>query len=286
MRELNDYAVRRYVAVFDGKVAKCLYDAGAAAKGTFHGNGFIQKEARHQDASNSSIMAVLLNYRALRVNLGDLTPENFSLGTGNGMIDGRSCLIVVERAQRPTKGRRTYWVDTARDFVVLRVNEASIDDDVRIVFKLDISYQGDGVSGWCPATWTGMTLLSNNRVGIQFTAKVTQHQINPDIPHAEFEIDFPAGTYVADSRSGNSYYIVRDHVAHGQISEGEIRAGIPYEKLVATETDEVTSQRRRIMRISVACATCFFIVGLFIWRVNRRRGIRRAASPNTLINRE
>ena len=112
--EFSDYAAYPYIAVFDGEVGKSFYGAGTATKGAFPGKGFVEKEAKHPDSSNSSLMPLLLTYRALRPNLGHFLPERSSLGAGNGMINGRPCLLVEERAWKSeiiNKGTTTYWVD-------------------------------------------------------------------------------------------------------------------------------------------------------------------------------
>ena len=179
---------------------------------------------------------------------------------------GRGSPKSLTRGPRPTGSIRSC------DFVVLRVAESSIAGDGRIVFKLDISYERDAVEGWYPAAWTGMSLFSSGRIAMQFTAKVANYEINPKIPRADFQLDFPPGTIVADGRFGNSHYIVKPDGTKREISNGEMLAGIPFERLLATDTDEGMSRTRRVMRISAACATIVVIFTLFVWWL-RRRGL-------------
>ena len=278
--ELNDYAPGSYVAVFDGEVGKCLYGADRLPKPRYPGVGIIRKEARHPNSSSYSIMPLLLAYRAARANLGDLSAEKLSISTRTGAVDGRSCLIVNSPSGgsgTTAKGPRTYWVDPQRDYVVLRMTEASLAGNAHLVVKLDVSYQRDGLYGWYPAGWTCVSLLSNGHVGFQFTGRVTKYQINPEIPHGEFELDFPPGTRVADWRHGSSEYIVKESGANRVISRAELNAGIPYDQLAATETDETISKTRRVTRILLASATVLAIVTFVTWlRVRRaQRSLER-----------
>jgi hypothetical protein len=223
------------VSVFDAEVSKNFHgfeDRTEAEQ--FPLSGFIRKQQLHYDFDNQFISAILVAYRPCDPDMGGVDWAGYCVSPKLENIGGRDCLIVRPRMSQ--EWEKSYWVDPSRDFLVLRVVSAR--RGYPPSSTLDISYVEDEEHGWVPSGWKLVrTGGSPDRVFEQATVRISHYEINPDVPKAEFQFEFPPDTAVTDHRSGTRY-IARENGARRVVTREELGRGATSRDLVATETGD------------------------------------------------
>jgi hypothetical protein len=238
----NQFFSTWYLNVYDGDVNKQFYGYGDAKDERPCPHGFVtEKSIGNLHSDSPSLRAVVMNYRimhpAFMKRHGWIdNPADCVLSGKSGLIDGHPC-VILERSKRPPS---SYWVDPARDCIVLRrvFGEAS-----KPSMQIDVTYSLDAVYGWTPASWKHVsTDTQTGKLMFETVATVRKYEFNTVIPRSEFRFDFPAGTRVNDQDARQSY-IVREGGDNRLITPGELRAGAKDEELVATPSGGVLSLR-------------------------------------------
>jgi Thioredoxin-like len=118
-----------------------------------------------------------------------LDPARLQVVAWDAKIEGTNCVIVRQ------EWSRYYWLDPARDFIVLRkqVVESGADQS-----RVDFSYRQDANFGWAPAGWREIRVGWNYEPAMSLDDTVQKVTFNGPIPSAAFAIDFPEGAYVED----------------------------------------------------------------------------------------
>lgn len=132
-----------------------------------------------------------LIFRSLNVGLFD--PKDYVVTSDCGEIEGRRHVVLQEHNK---SAAWSLWVDPARDFVVSRF---VLSQDGNLLADGNISYARSNEDGWVPKQWTIVHKDQNGTIKRSITAVVKELAINVPINPHEFELDFPPGTYVADS---------------------------------------------------------------------------------------
>jgi beta-lactamase regulating signal transducer with metallopeptidase domain len=89
-----------------------------------------------------------------------------------------------------------YWVDPARDYLVLREHTMSGGRDIA---HIDFSYHLDSTAGWVPDGWTQNELSQYGCFVCSRTSKVSQYAVNEPLPASTFQIKFPSNVGKFDS---------------------------------------------------------------------------------------
>ncbi len=161
------------------------------------GTGVIRGEPHAFDVDSIQFRPLFLALRAAHPVLAAINPAEYRVSAEPGRIGDASCVIVEHSGdQQPHK---SYWVDPDRDYIVLREHETYRGVD-RI--RKDISYEHDPVHGWLPSGWKFVNLDEQGELRESATATVAEFAINTAIPLSEFQIDYPKGTHVVDTRGG------------------------------------------------------------------------------------
>ena len=101
---------------------------------------------------------------------------------------------------------QTLWVDAQYDYSVRRFLTTR-GNVVRC--KLDVDYQRDPDVGWVPKSWTIIRSYVDGSLLMSASSSVGEYRINPTLDAAEFQIEFPPGTYVVDT-AANQRFIQKD----------------------------------------------------------------------------
>jgi hypothetical protein len=134
------------------------------------------------------VQPVMLAYRPLDPRLGRIKPSAYRVSPIRDRIGDANCVILEMIDEgRP---RNYYWLDPARDYIVLR-EQVTLDGVDRS--RLDIFYRHDKTDGWVPSSWNGLMLTEGGDVMQSVTVTVSEFAINPPIPSAEFQPEFPKG---------------------------------------------------------------------------------------------
>jgi len=209
----------RYQSTFDGTSSQ-MYGAiepDDPKLGT--GGGIITDRPHAFDMDSTGIRPMLLAIRAFHPALGRVKPSVYRMSPDQGQIGDVSCLIVEHAGdQQPHK---YYWVDPARDYVILREHETYNGVD-RI--RKDITYQHDETHGWIPRGWKIVNLDENGELIESVDTTVTDYAINVPIPLSEFQIEYPDGTHVTDERTQKDHWVGGNpHLADSQTKAVSMR---------------------------------------------------------------
>lgn len=200
---------------------------------------------------------------------GPYDSSRYRLLDREGTISGRRCLILDDIPNAEVGTPHRIWVDPGRDFIVLR-NEAGIDN--LVLFQLDIEYELDESGLWVPMRWTNLTHAQHVDGGrvLKETATfaVTEYALNPPIDDAEFEFEFPPGTFAQDFRSGEREIFLTRPGGVRPVTEDELLRGARYSDLLNTDSGEAllppgqTSWRWTWLAVAIALAG----FATLIWR--------------------
>jgi len=141
-----------------------------------------------------------------------------------------------------------YWLDPAKDYSLVRFILASPE---AIGLQQDCIYERSDEGCWVPVEWT-TTRFDIKGIPTSINhARVSEYKINPTFAKDEFDITFPPGTVVSDSRprvkpqrnpherARTADYLVKEDGSEQVITPDERQAS--YEQILKTESGEATT---------------------------------------------
>jgi hypothetical protein len=160
-------------------------------------NGYIKRGLDSNEPQYPTFIPILLAFRPLDANFARFKPADFRVSPVRGKIGDVVCVIIetIEAWERPPI---SFWLDPARDYIVLRKHETLNGQDTA---RTDISYRNDPTYGWIPDAWKYSYVGNAGTDPMFWTDKVTASGINVPIPASEFQFEFPKGTRVTDLRN-------------------------------------------------------------------------------------
>jgi hypothetical protein len=258
-----------YTSVFDGTT--CYVHFGAFADGSLPTNsafpvGYVAKKNASNDLVDYHLWGALLTFRPVYTTTRLLdAPAPWVLTADQGVIAGRRCWLLKKMSGRISD---VCWVDVPRASSIARYERMV---EGKVLFRVDISLQATEPDGWIPVAWHWT--VTGTGPG---NARVTKHTINEPVDPAQFELHFPAGTWVQGGLSDNRIYIVRPDGTKRIVTEEEQLRGARYLDLVNTESGEAlaTSTARGPYGGIVICLV--FVIALasilgWVWRRRRYR---------------
>jgi hypothetical protein len=158
--------------LFDGTNTKRLdeYQSGAP-------RGSVKSGAQHGQMLDVDVVPMLFTYRPLQSNLSKIYREDCVLTNQRGNVGSREYFIVEQR-DRSAPIVYAYWVDPAREYVVVRYVTRV---EGRERGRTDVDYSHDEVHGWIPTTWNRTFLNEDGALSISKTYRVTDYSINEPI---------------------------------------------------------------------------------------------------------
>ncbi len=256
------FVTSRYESVFNGTVAKTYYPQGTPP--ATWPIGFVHKEDAHADARSISLRPCLLAFRASESKLRPFDVREFQSLGGKAVIDGKPC---VELRRQNGNYAERFWVDPARDYVVVRCLETVNES---LVGKMTIQYRADQGAGWVPTKWEHQSLSPDGRVLVSTNAVVSHYEINAHVPASDFEITFAPGTRVSDMKE-KTEYVVKEGGGQRIIEKSEI--GATYAQVVNSERGEALGKKERgLPGWGVIVTGALGVVAVFalLWRRGRR----------------
>ncbi len=138
--------------------------------------------------------ALGLALRPLTAQIGGIDLATYHVGRRQ-TLDGVSCVVL-----EPKEGdgfTTSYWVDPARDYLIVRAVDKRDGNELRTI---DISYEQVAAHRWLPSRWEIVGKGSYNGLNRGHRLKTT---VGEPIAAEEFELgELPVGTMILDSRSG------------------------------------------------------------------------------------
>lgn len=266
--------------VYDGDINKQFYGYADANDARLYPLGFVtEKSIGNLQSGTPSLRPIVMNYRNLHPAFMKMhgwidDPADYVLSSKTGFVDGHEC-VVLERSNRSKRPPSSYWVDPARDCIVLR---RVFGESSKPSMQLDVTYARDPAYGWVPSAWKFVAMdAPTGKLLFETVAKVLRYEFNEPIPRSEFRFDFPVGTRVNDQNARQSY-IVREGGEKRVITRGELRARAKYEEIVATPSGQALSQRRERSRAVWYWAFAIVALGLLLISLRRWRKRQREAA--------
>jgi hypothetical protein len=231
---------------------------------TFHQFGVIHGDDYEGVLGNLSLCAILLTYRALDPTLVGFNSREYRIEPGVTMVQGHKCLRLANTTSEVDETH--YWVDPARDCLVLRAERWVLGD---LYYRATIDYERNVGRHWAPKAWETLSFhQQTGEVVERSRARVTRHELNPNVATDDFDFEFPVGTMVRNLKTKETYIVREDD--NRLVTRAEMEASASYEKLRSTETGEAVGKRHNSSWIYVAAAITAFVMAAIlmtiVWR--------------------
>jgi hypothetical protein len=192
-------------------------------------SGTIQKTKKHVEAGLLVVLPILINYRPLDPELGQMDKAKCTLSNDSALIDGERCVIVE---QQEASMKTCVFLAPKHDYAVMRYLHTY---GGKTGFQCDIHYSQDGANGWVPHAWESTSFRVDSMQMMEHaTARVVEYRINCPLDESEFDFDFPAGAKIYDLRDGTRF-IVLPGGKRRYIMDEEIRRGANDGQLMASD---------------------------------------------------
>ena len=223
------------VYAFDGTISKDYHPLGTPF-------GIIHKEKRSRALDYAAVKPILCAFRPFTSTETSLDESGPPVKVATGIIDGQQCFVISRQASEQHEVDFKVWVDPSREFSIVRVSKRY---NGTLVTQYDINYERDPRYSWVPTSWKSSVWDQRSaKLKSSSRCEVTTCEINPRIAPSEFQLQFPPGTLVTDSRNSTDY-IQRDNGAMRVITKAELARGATYEDFLKTESGEAASQPLR-----------------------------------------
>jgi beta-lactamase regulating signal transducer with metallopeptidase domain len=174
--------MRTLKSAFDGESTRTYFND--AKDGT--GAGKTRKGFDSRRFASSDAHKLLLALRTGLPNYSGINPDLCRVLPITARIGDVDCTILHTEIGH---GHHIfYWLDPARDYLVLREHTMSGGRDIALI---DFSYRPDGMAGWAPDGWKQGHLGAYGCFVYSITSKVAQYALNERLPKSTFEIKFP-----------------------------------------------------------------------------------------------
>jgi hypothetical protein len=250
------------VALFNGSLGKVYYPIGIGATGATSGR--IERDGRSPGTKAFIPTPITMTFRGLDP---AFVPHGFAEMKPTGVtlpIDESHCQEYAIKLSTTTE--RSFWLDPAKGFVVRRMCDRS---NNKPTTQTDIQYRPDDVLGWVPESWVHTEYAPAGTVRKTARFGVTKARLNEPQPAELFDIQFPPGCEVYDSRNDKSYWVQPD----GSMREFD---KFPDEEAGATVELPGASWYRQNKWLVLGLGVAFVVLGA-AWRARKRKP---SAAPN------
>jgi len=256
---------REITETFDGQNRRVF--KAPNAKRTHPLGRVYSVEAKNKLLSMLQLEPLLQCYRLNHPEMKLFNFDEHDVEDGNSVVDGRRCVLFANRGSTSQGRRHLFWLDPAREFIILRFAKQSGDS---IVQQTDFSWTPDSEVGWVLAGWKLSKRDTDGALMHSVTATVTSCTINPSIPESEFVLKFPADTYVDDMSDGPSVnYILRADGHKRMVTLAEREAS--YEELLNSESGGAAPPIGRRKLSPWLLLANILVVALFVLLIMRHK---------------
>jgi hypothetical protein len=188
---------RTEISLFNGSTAKIFYPNGfSGQEGPAAG---LPSTSQLPQFASLLLTPITFTFRALTPDFSNWLQEMKPTGVTQ-TINGAPCQEYV------LKSTRSLWLDPAQDYVVRRL---SLQKKGQMVDQIDITYRPHEIAGWVPISWVHVQRGPSGAVRRTTTINILEIRVNDPQPPEQFDVVFPPGTTVIDSRNvavhGDSY---------------------------------------------------------------------------------
>lgn len=267
---------RRDTIIFNGTDATRFH--GEAGEGRYP-YASISHRISNNELRTAPLKPLSWCFRPLDPDMGGEREDRLTLLNETGLVGGRVCPVVgVESDSDRLHYDWKLWIDPQQDFNVARAFLPAAAGGAEMQFE--ISYSGDSpatahVSGWEYDGFRG------ENPQCRILGNVTRVDSAPSVDASTFQVEFPPGTWVTDSRGEREEnWIVKEDQSPRPIVGSEILSGATYEDLVATESGAARGNRpaprqgwleRNLWLIALGLLS---VVGVWWWATRRPSQMR------------
>jgi hypothetical protein len=234
----------KMIHAFDGHLNKML----VTKTGGQHNSGAIGAEDYFYDLKNIHLRPALMYLRPLHPRLITLRPETFSIRDGRDSVNGRECVVLLQKTSSVPDLSEIYWLDPKLDYLPLQWQER-YNGVTSAMVQVTYERNPDGVV--VPQSWrcSFFDLKGGFREGSR--ASDVTVALNPMLEPDDFSIDFPEGAVVGDRRQRGEQFVVA--------SDGSLRPlGLD------SPGGPLLPQGRWFVLVALVVAS--LLVGGFLWR--------------------
>ena len=190
---------------------------------------------------------------------------------GQGVHQGRACLVVRSHPQRRDATVDELWVDPARDSAIVR--QLQVHSDGNPFTESDIQYQ-QTPKGWLPKSWVFNLYTSGKKIVRQERMRVTELDLDCAVTDADFTVEERPGMLIVRNKNGKPINPVYPRVLEKdqhfyRVTEGGTRAEVVF--------DNGVEHRRWPQLWLWWLLGLVAVVALAGWLVYRRRSLKRLA---------
>ena len=212
---------------------------------------------------------VLLCYRVQHPEMNLIDMERYRIVSQDSLVDGRACVLFSGEPQGSSvKTQRHFWLDPSRDFIIQRFERHTGD---RVSQQTNFTWKQHDNLGWILAGWDVALYNRDGSPQATFDATIERFDVNPEIPHSEFDLTFPALTYVDDLSDVPVNYILRPDGTRRMVTAAENT--LTYEELLKSKPEDAlrsTSRPRSLVLVALNLFVFAIAVFLTIWRIANR----------------
>jgi hypothetical protein len=139
-------------------------------------------------------------------------------------IGGVFCYELRTKRSAPDSSGVQYWVDPGKGYTVRRRRAANEDGTVS---QLEVRYEPNARCGWRPMSWQSRIYAADGHVLSSVSAHVLSARVNETVSPDLFQVRFPPGTLVEDTRSLGGPPRTYEIQADGELPEERPRTESP-----------------------------------------------------------
>ncbi|HET6323111.1 MAG TPA: hypothetical protein VFG04_00310 [Planctomycetaceae bacterium] len=180
------------------------YLARSDAQGGFHAIGEIQPPARNMGVVRErNIVPLALFFRILDPQYGQFAADKIEVDPNPVVIDGHRCRLL---RRSPSKALKVdLCVDVERDYIPLR---CTFYEDGHVTTQQTITKVWSRAGGvFAPGEWTMSRFRSDGKLISELRGSATSCLVPTKMSNSEFELQFPAGTWVFDNIAHRQYVV-------------------------------------------------------------------------------
>jgi hypothetical protein len=259
----DDFVPSAYVSAFNGDAGKFLYPNGLTTGRPPQAG--IRPERHLPFADSAELRPLLTAFRGLIPGMRYIDIQEMAIPGRRAVIDGVSC---IELELQPNR----LWVDPTRDFVVSRFTLG----EGKPTYQITVRYDRDTSGVWVPDSWEIINYPPGGSL-MTTQAKMKEYKINPSLNPKEFDLEFPPGTMVIDTRS-NRNYIVNEQGGEHALQTADFEK--PYQDLLEDVNRQAPGNAAaQVLRLwPWAAGAALLVAAAWVFVVWRRGRIRRSSA--------
>lgn len=156
------------------------------------------------------------------------------------------------------------YLDRQRDFIPVRFQTKPRDKVRMLTIRCDMQFADDDTLGLVPQSWKTTIFNPDGGIRWEYRSRVKRFNTNSAIADEVFHYDFPAGTVIENSITGE-FYVLKEDGRKRPIGSHEDVTLEQYPRLLTTESPEPTVRNGRA-RIWISILVAVGLFSLIVWR--------------------